>query len=343
MPSWSCSKARRCASASTAARSPPRKALEWAVQLALGLAAAHDRGIVHRDLKPENVFLTHDGRLKILDFGIARRREPATDVDRNLTTTTEPGVFIGTPAYASPEQVLGEPATPRSDLFAFGVVLHEMLTGTHPFRRETVADTMTAILRADPPPLAGAVPGVPAAALRVIDHCLEKQPSERPIVGARCRDVPRRVRQHERRCGARARASAMRARPARRSTAHSARRIVRRAPGRRGGDWGYLLTMSDRAVNAALAKDLARAQSMVARVARVAARAAAAHRAAAGVVSRAEGALRGDRRRDDSRLPASPTSSAIPERRCSSRSALRARRSAAPTRPRPSARQATVG
>ena len=95
-------------------------------------------------------------------------------------TATEPGVFIGTPAYASPEQVLGEPATPRSDLFAFGVVLHEMLTGTHPFRRETVADTMTAILRVDPPPLAGAVPGVPAAALRVIDNCLEKQPSERP-------------------------------------------------------------------------------------------------------------------------------------------------------------------
>ena len=106
--------------------------------------------------------------------------ELAPDVDSNLTTVTEPGVFVGTPAYASPEQVLGEPATPRSDLFAFGVVLYELLTGTHPFRRETMAETMTAILRADPPPLAGAVQGVPPAALRVIDHCLEKQPSERP-------------------------------------------------------------------------------------------------------------------------------------------------------------------
>jgi serine/threonine protein kinase len=158
----------------------PRKALEWAVQLARGLAAAHDRGIVHRDLKPENVFLTRDGRIKILDFGVARRDEADPDPDRNLTTQTEPGQFIGTPAYASPEQVLGEPATPRSDLFAFGVVLYELLTGTHPFRRETVADTMTAILRVDPPPLAERVQGAPPAALRLIEHCLDKQPAERP-------------------------------------------------------------------------------------------------------------------------------------------------------------------
>jgi serine/threonine protein kinase len=158
----------------------PRKALEWAVQLARGLAAAHDRGIVHRDLKPENVFLTRDGRIKILDFGVARRETADVDADRNVTTKTEPGQFIGTPAYASPEQVLGEPATPRSDLFAFGVVLYELLTGTHPFRRETVADTMTAILRVEPPPLAGTVQGVPPAPLRLIEHCLDKQPSERP-------------------------------------------------------------------------------------------------------------------------------------------------------------------
>jgi Protein kinase domain len=159
---------------------PPRKVLEWGVQLARGLAAAHDRGIVHRDVKPENIFLTRDGRLKILDFGVARRDPGDGGVDRNLTTKTRPGQFVGTPAYASPEQVLGEPATPGSDLFAFGVVLYELLTGTHPFRRETVADTMTAILRVDPPPLAGVVQGVPPAALRVIEHCLEKQPAERP-------------------------------------------------------------------------------------------------------------------------------------------------------------------
>jgi hypothetical protein len=244
---------------------PPRKALEWAVQLALGLAAAHDRGIVHRDLKPENVFLTHDGRLKILDFGVARRSEPATDVNRNLTTTTEPGVFIGTPAYASPEQVLGEPATPRSDLFAFGVVLYELLTGTNPFRRETVADTMTAILRVDPPPLAGAVHGVPPAALRVIDHCLEKQPSERP---SSARDV------------------AMFLDASGNTSVEVAAALVAAdvgAPARRvklkvlavacglllavvAATWGYLHTMSDRTVDAALSKDLERAQALVTRV-----------------------------------------------------------------------------
>jgi hypothetical protein len=159
---------------------PARKALDWAVQLAHGLAAAHDRGIVHRDLKPENVFLTRDGRIKILDFGIARRELPDPDVAGNLTTISERGVFVGTPAYASPEQVVGESATPRSDLFSFGIVLYELLTGTNPFLRETVADTMTAILRADPPPLLGRVAGVPAAALRIAERCLEKEPSGRP-------------------------------------------------------------------------------------------------------------------------------------------------------------------
>ena len=243
---------------------PPRKALEWAVQIARGLAAAHDRGIVHRDLKPENLFLTHDGRVKILDFGVARRREPATDVDRNLTTSTEPGVFIGTPAYASPEQVLGEPATPRSDLFAFGVVVHELLTGAHPFRRETVADTMTAILRVDPPPLAGTVLGAPAAVLRVIDHCLEKQPSERPssardlamFLDASGNTSVEAAPALTRGVGAPVR------RPTRTMLAASSAVLLAVA----AATWGYLYTMSDRAVNAALAKDLGRAQSMVTRV-----------------------------------------------------------------------------
>ncbi len=243
---------------------PPRKALDWAVQLALGLAAAHDRGIVHRDLKPENVFLTHDGRVKILDFGVARRREPATNVDRNLITATEPGVFVGTPAYASPEQVLGEPATPRSDLFAFGVVLHEMLTGTHPFRRETVADTMTAILRVDPPPLAGTVAGVPAAALRVIDNCLEKQPSERP---SSARDVAMFL-DASGKTGVDA-APALSARDVGASTRRAKLTVLAVSCGVLlavvAALWVYLFTMSDRAVNAALAKDLARAQAMVTR------------------------------------------------------------------------------
>jgi aminoglycoside phosphotransferase (APT) family kinase protein len=159
---------------------PPRKALEWAVQIANGLAAAHDRGIVHRDLKPENVFLTRDGRVKILDFGIARRDRPDAEIGSNVTTLSERGLFVGTPAYASPEQVVGEPATPRSDLFSFGVLLYELLTGVNPFLRETVADTMTAVLRVDPPSLSAAVPGVPPAALRIVERCLEKQPSERP-------------------------------------------------------------------------------------------------------------------------------------------------------------------
>jgi hypothetical protein len=244
---------------------PPRKALEWAAQLALGLAAAHDRGIVHRDLKPDNVFLTHDGRLKILDFGVARRSGPPTGLASEPTMTTQPGVFVGTPAYASPEQVLGEPATPRSDLFAFGVVLYELLTGTQPFRRETVVDTMTAILKVDPPPLAGAVPGIPTAALRVIDSCLEKQPSERP---SSARDVamfldasantsveagPELVAANT---GVLASGAMLRALAA---SCGLVLLVLAAA-------WLYLHALSDRTVNDTLAKDLARAQALATRV-----------------------------------------------------------------------------
>ena len=244
---------------------PPRKALEWAVQLALGLAAAHDRGIVHRDLKPENVFLTRDGRIKILDFGVARRDRVDGDVDSNLTTKTEHGRFIGTPAYASPEQVVGEPATPRSDLFSFGVVLYELLTGTHPFLRETVADTMTAILRADPPLLTGAVPGAPPAALRVIEHCLEKQPSERP---SSARDVAMFLDASGHTSVETAAAvftDNLRA---------SARRLQLKVVTVSCGlllavvatTCGYVRTSGDRAVNAALLRDLERARGLVGRV-----------------------------------------------------------------------------
>ena len=243
---------------------PPRKALEWAGQLARGLAAAHDRGIVHRDLKPENVFLTHDGRLKILDFGVARRHELAPDVDSNLTTVTQPGVFIGTPAYASPEQVLGEPATPRSDLFAFGVVLYELLTGTNPFRRETMAETMTAILRADPPPLAGAVQGVPPAALRVLDHCLEKQPSERP---SSARDIAMFLDASGNTSVEMAPVSVADAeRPSRRAQLKMLAAACGLLLAVVAATWGYVYAMSERTVNAALAKDLERAQGLVTRV-----------------------------------------------------------------------------
>jgi Protein kinase domain/Double sensory domain of two-component sensor kinase len=244
---------------------PPRKALEWAVQIARGLAAAHDRGIVHRDLKPENVFLTRDGRVKILDFGVARRDKTDDDVDRNLTTKTQPGQFVGTPAYASPEQVLGEPATPRSDLFAFGVVLYELLTGTHPFRRETVADTMTAILRADPPPLAGAVHGVPPAALRVIEHCLEKQPSERP---SSARDIAMFLDASGNTSVDSFPAVLTDDGPA--SWRRSQRKVLAVACAVLlagvATTWGFVRARGEQAVNAALGRDLERAQALVGRV-----------------------------------------------------------------------------
>ena len=160
-----------------------RKAVEWAVQIASGLAAAHERGIVHRDLKPANIFVTHDGRIKILDFGVAQYDPRHEDAGEMMThAQTQPGMFVGTPAYMSPEQVIGEAAGPASDLFAFGVVVYEMLTGSHPFRRETAVETMTAILREEPPAIAdsGLAQGVPSSALRVIERCLEKRPGNRP-------------------------------------------------------------------------------------------------------------------------------------------------------------------
>jgi serine/threonine protein kinase len=160
-----------------------RKGVEWAVQIASGLAAAHERGIVHRDLKPANIFVTHDGRIKILDFGVAQYDPRHEDAGEMMThAKTEPGMFVGTPAYMSPEQVIGEPAGPASDLFAFGVVVYEMITGSHPFRRATAVETMTAILREEPPAIAdsGHAQGVPSAVLRVIERCMEKRPANRP-------------------------------------------------------------------------------------------------------------------------------------------------------------------
>jgi len=161
---------------------PVRKAVEYAVQIAEGLAAAHEKGIVHRDLKPENLFVTKDGRVKILDFGLAKLR-PTLDPDAprgeggSVSTATGVGVVLGTVGYMSPEQVRGDPADQRSDIFAFGSVLYEMLSGRRPFSGETAPEVMTAILKADPPELAN--PDVPAGLERVLRRCIEKRPEER--------------------------------------------------------------------------------------------------------------------------------------------------------------------
>jgi len=161
-----------------------RKAVDYGVQIARGLAAAHEGGIVHRDLKPENLFLTKDGLVKILDFGIAKLgrpgEEPAgSEVETLSHTGTNPGTMLGTVGYMSPEQVRGLPADHRSDLFSFGAVLYEMLTGRRAFKKETAADTLSAILREDPSESLGNAPGVPAGLQRVVRRCLEKAPEDR--------------------------------------------------------------------------------------------------------------------------------------------------------------------
>src|SRR4029079_17321932 len=136
---------------------PQRKTIEYGVQIAHGLAAAHEKGIVHRDLKPENVFITKDGRVKILDFGLARvtHAEEGSQATNLPTATagTEPGMVLGTLGYMSPEQVRGRPADARSDILSFGAILYEMLAGQRAFRGDSAADTMSAILKEDPPDL----------------------------------------------------------------------------------------------------------------------------------------------------------------------------------------------
>jgi len=161
---------------------PQRKAVEIALQIAMGLAAAHDRGIVHRDLKPENVFITEDGRVKILDFGLAKVGSPAGGDATALPTLdggTKPGTVMGTMAYMSPEQVRGHAVDHRTDIFAFGAILYEMLSGRQAFRRETAADTTSAILREDPAELTQSSAGAGAELNRIVRHCLEKNPAER--------------------------------------------------------------------------------------------------------------------------------------------------------------------
>jgi hypothetical protein len=160
---------------------PPRKAIDIGAQIARALGAAHDKGIVHRDIKPENVFITNDGRVKVLDFGLAKALGPAgTSATAGATVTraqTDAGIVLGTVGYMSPEQVRALPVDHRSDLFSIGVVLYEMLTGRRPFGGDSAVETMNAILKEDPAPLD--VDGVAPALRHIVDHCLEKEPAER--------------------------------------------------------------------------------------------------------------------------------------------------------------------
>jgi TolB-like protein len=162
----------------------PRKAVEYAMQIVAGLAAAHERGIVHRDLKPENVFVTRDGRVKILDFGLARIMEPPHAGDGTKAPTlaegTRPGTILGTIGYMSPEQVRGHSADTRSDIFSFGAVFYEMLAGRRAFRADSAVETMNAILTEEPPDIGTSTARtMPPGLDRILRRCLEKDPPQR--------------------------------------------------------------------------------------------------------------------------------------------------------------------
>jgi serine/threonine protein kinase len=161
-----------------------RKALDYALQITSGLAAAHEKGIVHRDLKPENLFISKDGRVKILDFGLAKLTEPKAGSEAPTGDSTRPlhtqaGVLLGTAGYMSPEQVCGQPVDQRSDIFSFGAVLYEMLAGRRAFRGNSQVEMLNAILKEDPPELSAVNNPIAPAVERIIRHCLEKNPDHR--------------------------------------------------------------------------------------------------------------------------------------------------------------------
>lgn len=161
---------------------PVRKAIDYAVQIAHGLAAAHEKGIVHRDLKPENLFVSKDGHVKILDFGLAKLAHRESEADgavRPLIRDTNLGLVVGTPGYMAPEQVRRGPADHRTDIFAFGATLYEMLSGKRAFQRGTSAETMTAILNDEPTSISQIVPTAPPGLQRVVHRCLEKNTEQR--------------------------------------------------------------------------------------------------------------------------------------------------------------------